>query len=188
MKIFLTLLGAALLSTSAMAAGYKEINSGDLSDDGLNPTPVRLKVGNNVIDGDYGKSGTVDRDYFVIKIADGEQLSAIILDPRTQVGGNVSFIGVQKGRQVTVDPLGGSPEGLLGWTHYSTGDEGTDILPAICNGDGAKGCTPPLGPGRYAFWVQETGTCACHYRYIFKVTTAAAEGGLQSSTGRSLDD
>jgi|SRR5689334_23569811 hypothetical protein len=173
MRFVLTLLGAALLSTSAMAAGYKESKSGDLSNDGLNPTKVKLALGDNIIDGDYGKSGTIDRDYFWVKIPDGQQLSAIVLDPRTQVGGFVSFIGVQKGKQVTVDPNGGSPEGLLGWTHYGTDDEGTDILPAICQGDGAKGCTPPLGPGSYAFWVQETGTCACHYRFIFKVTAAA---------------
>lgn len=175
MRFVLTLLGAALLSTSAMAAGYKEGKSGDLSDSGLSPTKVRLNLGDNIIDGNYGNSGGVDRDYFWIKIADGQRLSAIILDPRTDVGGNVSFIGVQKGKQVTVDPLGGSPEGLLGWTHYGTSDEGTDILPAICEGAGAKGCTPPLGPGSYAFWVQETGFCQCHYRFIFKVTAAAAE-------------
>ena len=174
MRFVLTLLGAAVLSTSAMAAGYKESRSGDLSNDGLLPTKVKLVLGNNIIDGDYGKTGTtVDRDYFVIKIADGQQLSAIVLDPKTVIGGNVSFIGVQKGRKVTVDPLGGSAEGLLGWTHYGTSDEGTDLLPAICEGAGAKGCTPPLGPGSYAFWVQETGLCACHYRYIFKVTAVA---------------
>lgn len=173
MRFVLTLLGAALLSTSAMA-GYKEGKSGDLSDDGLAPTTVKLKVGDNIIDGNYGNDGSgPDRDYFTVKIEAGEQLSAIILDPKTQVGGNLSFIGVQKGRQVTVDPNGGSPEGLLGWAHYGTLDEGTDILPAICEGAGAKGCTPPLGPGKYSFWVQELAMCACHYRFIFKVTAPA---------------
>ena len=173
MRFVLTLIGAALLSTSAMAAGYKESKSGDLPDSGLTPARVKLVVGDNIIDGDYGNNGGIDRDYFWIKIGAGQQLSAIVLDPKTQVGGFFSFLGVQKGKQVTVDPNGGSPEGLLGWTHYGTSDEGTDILPAICQGDGAKGCTPPLGPGSYAFWVQETGTCQCHYRFIFKVTSTA---------------
>jgi hypothetical protein len=176
MRFGLTLLGAALLSTSAMAAGYKESKSGDLSNDGLAPTRVKLVLGNNVIDGDYGKSGTtVDRDYFVVKIADGQQLSAIVLDPKTVIGGNVSFIGVQKGKQVTVDPNNPNAGDLLGWAHYGTDDEGTDILPAICAGAGAKGCTAPLGKGMYAFWVQELATCACHYRFIFKVTAAAED-------------
>jgi hypothetical protein len=173
MRFVLTLLGAALLSTSAMAAGYKESKSGDLSNDGLNPTKVKLVLGDNTIDGDYGNNGGIDRDYFWVKIPDGQQLSAIVLDPATQVGGNKSFIGVQKGKQVTVDPNGGSPEGLLGWTHYETADEGTDILPAICVGAGAKGCTPPLKAGTYAFWVQETGICQCHYRFIFTLTSVA---------------
>jgi hypothetical protein len=174
MRCLATLLGTSLFCTGALAAGYMEKKSGDLSDDGLAPTTVKLKLGNNTIDGDYGTAnGVTDRDYFTIKIADGQQLSAITLDPKTVVGGNLSFIGVQKGRQVTVPPVGGSAEDLLGWTHYGTADEGTDILPAICEGAGAKGCTAPLGPGRYSFWVQELATCACHYRFIFTVTAAA---------------
>jgi len=39
-------------------------------------------------------------------------------------------------------------------------------------GAGAQGCTPPLGPGNYSFWVQETSACDCHYRFIFNVTAA----------------
>jgi hypothetical protein len=179
MKIVLTLLGAAVLSTSALAAGYKEANQGDLSDDGLNPTIVKLKVGGNVIDGDYGVGADgIDRDYFTVKIAAGQQLASIVLDPKTKIGGRVSFIGVQKGKQVTVDPNGGSAAGLLGWDHYATADEGKDILPRICNGAGAEGCTPPLGPGSYSFWVQETGHCDCHYRFIFNLT----------STGEAIAD
>jgi hypothetical protein len=176
MRFVLTLLGAAVLSTSALAAGYKESKSGDLSNDGLNPTPVKLKVGSNIIDGDDGvHNGVIDRDYFTIKIAAGQVLQSIVLDPKTRVGGLFSFLGVQKGKQVTVDPNGGSAAGLLGWTHYSTADEGTDLLPQICmGGDGASGCTPPLGPGSYSFWAQETSPCDCHYRFIFNV---AAPGG-----------
>jgi hypothetical protein len=175
MRFVLALLGAAVFSTSALAAGYKESKSGDLSDDGLSPTPVKLKVGSNVIDGDFGVgSGGIDRDYFTIKIAAGQELAQIILDPKTKIGGRVSFIGVQKGKQVTVDPNGGSAAGLLGWDHFGTTDEGKNLLPGICNGAGAEGCTPPLGPGAYSFWVQETSRCECHYRFIFNVTGADA--------------
>lgn len=170
MKLVMALLGAALVSTSATAAGYFEKKSGDLSNDGLNPTPVKVKIGSNTIDGDDGNGANgIDRDYFTIKIPKGAVLASIILDPHTRIGGNFSFIGVQKGKQVTVDPNGGDPSDLLGWAHFSTGDEGTDILPDICQGAGAKGCTPPLGPGNYSFWVQELSTCDCHYRFIFNV-------------------
>jgi len=171
MKLVMALLGATLVSTSAMAAGYFEKKSGDLSNDGLNPTPVKVKIGSSTIDGDDGNGANgVDRDYFTIKVPQGAVLASIILDPHTRIGGNFSFIGVQKGKQVTVDPNGGDPSALLGWMHFSTADEGTDLLPQICQGAGAKGCTPPLGPGNYSFWVQELSTCDCHYRFIFNVT------------------
>jgi hypothetical protein len=173
MRFVLTLLGAAVFSTSALAAGYKESKMGDLSNDGLSPTMVKLRVGANIIDGDDGvHGGVIDRDYFRIKLGAGQALASIVLDPKTKVGNNFSFIGVQKGKQVTVDPDGGDPSHLLGWDHFSTADEGTDILPSICNGAGAIGCTPPLGPGNYSFWVQETSSCDCHYRFIFNVTGA----------------
>lgn len=73
-----------------------------------------------------------------------------MLEPETEVGGNLSFIGVQVGKKVTVPPVGGTPEDLLGWAHCGTADEGTDQLPAICTGTGAQGCTPPLGPAIYS--------------------------------------
>jgi hypothetical protein len=96
MRTMISLACLALFSTGALAAGYSEKKLGDLSDDGLTPTAVKLKLGNNVISGKYGaKNGVVDRDYFTVKIADGQQLSAVILEPETQVGFNVSFIGVQ---------------------------------------------------------------------------------------------
>jgi len=177
MKVVMTLIGAALFCTGAMAAGYSEQLSGDLSDDGLQPTRVKLKAGNNTIDGADGvAAGVIDRDYFVIAVPQGKVLASITLDPASQVGGHFSFLGVQKGQRVTVDPNGNSAAGLLGWTHYATGDEGTDILPAICRGsNGATGCTPPLKAGVYSFWAQETSPCDCHYRFIFKLAAAPAD-------------
>ena len=177
MKTVVTLLCTALTCAGAMAAGYSESNSGDLSDDGLNPTPVKTRLGASTIDADDGvKAGVIDRDYFAIKVPKGQVLKSIVLDPATQVGGHFSFLGVQKGKQVTVDPEGSSAAGLLGWTHYQTADEGTDILPAICRGgDGATGCTPPLKAGVYSFWAQETSACNCHYRFIFTLAAAAQD-------------
>lgn len=174
MRTLISLACLALFSTGTLAAGYSEKKSGDLSDDGLNPTTVKLKLGDNFISGKYGvKNGVVERDYFTIKIPAGQQLAALFLEPETKVGFNVSFIGVQAGNQVTVPPVGGSPEDLLGWTHYGTADEGTDILPAIGEGDGAQGFVPPLGPGTYSFWVQETSTCKCQYKFKYVVTSPA---------------
>jgi len=174
MRATMVLLDAALFSAGAMASGWNETKKGDLSNDRLAPTVVKLKLGDNVIFGKFGTSGGVtDRDYFTVKIMDGQQLASIKLEKQTQVGLNKSFIGVQKGSQVTVDPANPDVSLLLGWTHFSTDMEGTDILPAICQGAGAQGCTPPLGPGKYSFWVQELSTCDCQYRFTFLVNTPA---------------
>lgn len=174
MRLLITLLGASLFTASALAAGYSEKKLGDLSDDGLAPTAVKLKTGPNVIVGKYGTAnGVTDRDYFTVKIMDGQTLDSIILEPETVVGVNLSFIGVQAGKKVTVPPVGGSPADLLGYTHYGTADEGTDILPAMGTGSGAIGFTPPLGAGTYSFWVQELAACKCQYRFTFNVGSPA---------------
>jgi hypothetical protein len=174
MRTLISLACLAVFCTSTLAAGYSEKKKGDLSDNGLNPTTVKLTLGNNFISGKYGaKDGVIERDYFTIKIAPGQQLAGVWLEPETNVAFNVSFIGVQAGSQVTVPPTGGSPEDLLGWTHYSEDDIGTDILPAMGEGNGAQGFVPPLGPGTYSFWVQETGACKCQYKFKFVVNTPA---------------
>jgi hypothetical protein len=174
MKTILTLIGATLIGTSALAGGYSEKKSGDLSNDGLNPTPVKMKLGGNVIDGTDGSmNGVVDRDYFTFKIAKGQVLQSIMLDPKSEIGGTFSFIGIEKGKQVTTDPNGNDPSALLGWAHYSNADRGTDLLPLICQGAGAKGCTPPLPAGSYSVWLQELSNGSFHYRFVFNVAAAA---------------
>ena len=168
MKSFALILCGALLGSSALAAGYNEKKSGDLSNDRLTPTTVKLKVGPNVIAGSFGtKNGATDRDYFTIKVPADHVLDAIILEPETTVGLNLSFIGVQDGKVITVPPVGGSPADLLGYTHFGESMEGTDILPAMGDGAGSKGFTPPLPAGTYTFWVQELATCKCNYRFTF---------------------
>ena len=174
MRLLIIILGASLFSASALAGGYTEKKLGDLSNDGLAPTAVKLKPGPNVIAGKYGSAnGVTDRDYFTVKIPAGQTLDSIILEPETVVGANLSFIGVQAGKKVTVPPIGGTPNDLLGYTHYGTADEGTDILPAMGSGFGAIGFTPPLGAGTYTFWVQELAACQCQYRFTFNVGSPA---------------
>ena len=46
---------------------------------------------------------------------------------------------------------------LLGWVHLSSSLLGTDVLDNIGTGPGAIGFLPPLGPGTYSFWLQQTG-------------------------------
>jgi hypothetical protein len=100
-------------------------------------------------------------------------LSAIVLGTATDVGGAVSFISLQAGKIMTVPPDTMSPAKLLGWAHFGTSDEGTDILPAIAAGQGAIGFTPPLGAGTYTFWLQELSVCTCAYQFNFRISPAA---------------
>ncbi len=181
MKLALALIATATLlaSTGSLAAGYKEKDSGDLSDDGKSPTTVELKLGANVISGRFGAkakpAGTVvDRDYFTVKVPSGQQLSAVTLGSKTVTGSSAAFIGVQSGKKVTAAPDGTSYAALLGWADFSAADAGKDLLPRIGTGAGAKGFVPPLGPGTYSFWVQDTSVCDCNYAFTFQVTKASS--------------
>ena len=178
MRSIALLVVCALSSMAAVAGGYSENKSGDLSGDRKMPTAISLDVGSNKISGKFGARSTgtgteVDLDYFKIKIAPGQELSAIVLGTATDVGASVSFISLQAGKIMTVPPDTQTPAKLLGWSHFSTSDEGTDILPDIGAGLGAIGFTPPLGAGTYTFWVQETAVCSCDYQFNFKVSPAS---------------
>lgn len=166
---------AALMLASAPAAAvvaYSETASGDLSNSGLAPTPITLVAGDNTISGTSGRNqaGAVDQDYFTFTLGADEYLIAIdILDGTAPIG--LSFIGVQSGNQVTATGAGGSAAGLLGWAHYGTGDVGTNILDNMgVAAAGSTGFSPPLGPGSYAFWVQEASPGTAPYAFDFVVS------------------
>jgi hypothetical protein len=170
---------AFLVSTAAHSAVvYSEIVDGEISGDGLNPTAITLAAGSNEILGRMGGgSGGIDRDYFVVTVPTSLRLTALTLLPSTRTLG-VSFIGVQAGNQVTVNPMTGTARGLLGWTHYGSADVGTDILDDISTGFGASGFTIPLGPGSYAFWLQENGAGTVAYGLDLQLTAVPLPGAL----------
>ncbi len=165
MIVSLASLAVLAASQSADAAMlWDESIDGDLSNDGLAPTSLTLNSGSNQILGSTGDGGQgVDRDYFGFTLPQGQALTSIRLLGNTFVSGSFSFIGIQTGPQVTVSPSGAGGNLLLGWTHYSMGDIGFDILPNI---------TPAgaLSPGTYSLWVQDTGGPAT-YGFDFGVTS-----------------
>lgn len=174
MKLTSILLIGILCTTSSLAGGYSEKTSGDLSDHGLQPDTISITSGRNVVAGLFGTrvkpdGSRTDRDYFTVTLSEGQSLNSIVLDPKSDLGGAYSFIGIQAGSQVTVPPDGSSAADLLGWAHFGSGDEGTNIPPTIGAGSGAIGFTPPLGPGTYSFWVQELAQCRCKYRFILTI-------------------
>jgi len=148
------LLAAVLLACSgglARAATYDESVHGDLADSGLLPGTLLLAPGSNVLRGSFGNG---DLDYLAITVPAGHELRAIVLDPLTATGSQFSFIAIQAGPLMTVTPTT-APAGLLGWTHFSAAQEGTDILDDLGRGAGATGFTGGLAAGAYTLWIQE---------------------------------
>jgi len=174
----------ALLAAGAAGAqanvAWDETAQGDFAGSGLVPTAIALGQGSNLVLGSTGRTaGVVDRDYFSFTLAAGTQLDSITVLPGSSFLGTgaASFIAVQAGPQVTVNPTGGSPEGLLGWVHYSENDVGTDILGLMGIGPGAIGFAGPLPAGTYSFWVQDTGTGVANFRFDFAVSAVPEPAG-----------
>jgi hypothetical protein len=171
--LFCTLLAALAVPAAHAADGWDEAVSGDFSNVGTAPTAISLGVGTHLIAGTTGRvGGVVDRDYFTFTLPAGTQLESLhVLTGSTFLGTSaLSFIAVQAGTQLTVNPTGGSAAGLLGWWHFGENDVGTDILGLIGSGFGATGFTDPLPAGSYAFWIQDTGSGTARYRLDFTVT------------------
>lgn len=163
----------AAASSGHAATAWDEALSGDLANQGATPTVLSLTAGSNLVLGTTGRTaGVVDRDYFSVTLPAGWQLDSLtVLPGSTFLGASgATFLAVQAGPQVTVNPTGGSPAGLLGWWHYSENDVGTDILPLLGIGVGATGFSGPLPAGTYSFWVQDTGTGSAAYRFDLSVS------------------
>ena len=187
-RLFSGIIGSLIVLPSAYAAVvYDESSLGDLSNDRAHPTLVVLGTGSNVVTGTVGIiDGTKDLDYFVVTLSKGKSLNALTVVQGTASSGSVSFIGVQSGATMTLDPDAKpfpDPKILLGWKHYSKHDVGQDILPKM--GDavatGSQGFSAPLGPGSYTFWVQETSTGPVDYRFDFITTAVTAVPETASS-------
>ena len=166
-------------SPAAAVVIYNEAISGDLSNNGLSPTPLSVSLGSNEVLGVTGRTdGVVDRDYFNITVPGGAVLSAITVLPGTMPGAAVSFIAIQAGNQVTVPTDTTTAAGLLGFKLYQVSDINSDILDDIgASGNGSSGFTPPLGAGSYAFWVQELAVGRYPYGFdlVLRAATAVPE-------------
>ena len=181
MKVPRVALLAGLLTAvaTAQAGGYTE--GPDLSNDRLAPSAITLDLGSNIVLGAMGYRGAVlDRDFFKFTIPAGLQLSALVLGPATEVGGCCSFIAVQAGTTITVDPdTVSSGATLLGWHIYGSADKGTDILPAIGFPIDKIGFSGPLPAGTYSWWVQELAANGPYvYEFDFQLTAVPEPASL----------
>lgn len=168
------LLTASLMSGAQAATAWDESVSGDLANLGSTPNALSFSLGSNVVRGTTGRSpaGIVDRDYFTFTLAPGWQLDTLtVLPGSTFLGGAAaSFIAMQTGPVMTVDPESGSADGLLGWWLYNENDINNDILQLMGGSPGAVGYSGPLPAGTYTVWVQETGTGVAAYGFDFSVS------------------
>src|SRR5215471_13597711 len=147
---------------------YSEAVNGDLSNSGLTPTVITLAQGSNSIFGSTGAdTGTNFRDYFTVSVPSNLNLISLIELAGTQAGGangGLGFLGVQAGTQVTLPTTTTTAAGLLGWIHYAPTATDINILPTIATpANGSSGFGPPLGPGNYAFWIQDSSPGTFQY-------------------------
>lgn len=177
-------LAAALLAATGIAHAatvWDEAVQGDLSGNGLAPTPVSMSPGHNVVLGTMGNAGNgIDRDYFSFTIPAGYELSALWLLPTTDVSGGASFFAIQAGPRVTTSPTGAGVEALYGFNHYGTDLVGQDILLTIV---GPQKAPVPAGP--WSVWIQETGG-EVRYGFDFVITATVPEPATALSLGLGL--
>jgi len=88
--------------------------------------------------------------------------------------GNVGFIGIEAGNQITLPTNASTANGLLGWRHYVPADIGTNILPFMSiPANGSSGFST-LGPGDYSLWIQDSSDSSVTgpFHYGFDVVLA----------------
>ena len=180
-KSFLVLaMVLALVSIGHADTIYTESINGDLSNDGLSPTPVTVGAGNNIISGTTGGATAPNvRDYFTISVTSGLRFVSLLELSGTQAG-NLGFLGMQSGPQVTLPTNTVTAAGLLGWVHYAPTSSDIDVLPTMAiPANGSSGFGLPLGPGNYSFWLQDSSPGTFNYSFnivlapVPEVSTAA---------------
>jgi hypothetical protein len=180
LKVVLSLAICVLGSATAMAASYDD-NASDLSNIQASPTPFTLTLGANSIIGSVGGSniGGSNQDWIAITVPAGMQITSYV---NAAYSGNdvQGFTGFQFGSPFVGNPGTAGP--YAGYAHFGTGAQnpsiptstvGVDLLPLMANpsvAQGASGFTPPLGPGSYAFLIQQTNSnTAISYEFDINV-------------------
>ena len=168
--------GLGLAAGSQANLLYDESVSGDLSGVFTAPDLLAPGPGDNTLIGQVGANGETgatngnDADYFHFNLGADISLAAITVDAYTTStadDSNVSFFGYVMDTAFTGQGFGD----IDGFTLFNAASG--DIL-----GDVAGG---PLGPGDYAFWIQETSAIVVDYQVTFTTRDTSqvpAPGGL----------
>jgi hypothetical protein len=178
--ILCVLLATGLTVPSFAGVIYDESVNGSFSSSGLSPTMVSLALGSNQILGTNGSAATAVRDYLTFEVPAFTKLSSITM-LNTAVG-NIGFIGLQAGSKITLPTNTATAAGLLGWLHYTAANKNTDILPAMgVPANGSSGFSPPLGPGAYSLWIQDSSPGTFNYGFDLQLAPVPEPATWESS-------
>ena len=124
----LTLLTFATTATAASLHSERD-GDGDLSDNGLTPTPLgELSLGSNTLNATFNADFP---DYFTFTIPEGLVLTNIALNSweASPSFEDIAFFGVQEGKQFDFvfpnDNQENPAQGLLGWSHLRSTQVGS---------------------------------------------------------------
>ena len=182
------LLVAALSCSASADVVWDEDIDGSLSTDRFNTTNFgTLSVGSNNMIADT-QSGI--SKFFTFTIAEGNELSAMILDDWISQD-DLGFLGMVQGDFFNVDPTNPDVTQLLGYVHHGATYVGQDFMPAMGSGPGSQGFNGALGAGTYSFWLRQGGADLTTQDINFVVTPAPGVlallglGGLAARRRRS---
>lgn len=134
-----------------------EPRDGDISDDRLAPTTLRLQIGEStVFASQQGNALGRDIDYLTVSVPVGTELTALRLDEFIEAGSDPAFLGIQAGAVFSTDAGNTLPSDLLGGIVYGGNEVGGDILAPALTGLGQPAMAP-LSAGDYTFWFNQTG-------------------------------
>ena len=188
--LFSTVVAASVLFAGSSSAAVLHLESidGDFSDDSKAPTPLRAKLGSNIVGGTSNAPNATswDADFFTLTVSEPWLLSRLDLEAYQQsaptpdeVPGQLAdrgaFLAVERG-SVFADPKDGDEMIGAGLIGVQTGRRvGDDLLVALGVEQDywEKGFVPPLPAGEYTFWYQQTRG-STEYTFDFVVTPLPA--------------
>jgi hypothetical protein len=191
---FCALALCGVLSSTALASGYNESGSGDLSNNALAPTSFILGAGTNPVIGSV--NGSTDfQDWVAVTVPAGFQLDSFVLG--AYVSADVQgFTGMQFGPNFPGNPFDAAD--YAGYAHFGTGAQngqlpptnlvGHDLFPIMTDpslAPGSTGFTTPLPAGTYTFLIQQLGG-PTDYEFDFGVSPVPAPAPLALTVVGSL--
>jgi hypothetical protein len=181
-----TLLISTLLSRGVSAATiWSEGVNGDLSGNRAAPTALAVASGTNTIS---GSTTGGDLDYFTFTVPAGSTFTNLRLASFGAT--NLAFLAIQPGSAITENPGAPVAANLLGYVHLGPALVGTDILDNMAASNGlsppAQGFSLPLGPGSYAFWLQQANATPTSYSLDLVIAPEPASAGLVAAGLASL--